>query len=385
MLKRVLLYCSLAAVTGLAGAQANPTSVGRGGQDDGSKSHHESAPKSDAVRAVQLMKMSMGRLPSVNVRAIVWQMGDGSGVMQQVKVEMDKSGKLHQIVLAPLRLQGYELVDDGKTTSIYSPDDKTLVVQPSARQQSDDTAWRMATAERNYSFKILRREKIAGRWAAIVSAIPKSDDLETRCYAIDEKTGFLLRLETCVEGRAPTVHLETKMVEFPVDFTDETFKLDPSFVNVRRVTQKCLPPDSGPKLAAELGFRPIVPNDLPYGFEVQQLQAINDASRPAVAVRITDGLAKATVLQWRGGDRNVPAPRGTRSMRAGRITLLVTGDIPEEVKERVLRAFANGASGMPTAWSQAPELRCPDEALAFDRECEGMAQFFLAIPAPYGI
>src|SRR5579862_5187118 len=66
--------------------------------------------------ARQYIFLSMSRLPMTNVRVVISQrLFYTSNVFQQIKVEMNRDGKLHQVVLAPLSLQGMEAVDDGHT------------------------------------------------------------------------------------------------------------------------------------------------------------------------------------------------------------------------------------------------------------------------------
>ncbi|HWA84340.1 MAG TPA: hypothetical protein VG820_12930, partial [Fimbriimonadaceae bacterium] len=211
--------------------------------------------------------------------------------------------------------------------------------------------------------------------------------LETRCYAIDENTGFLLRLETCKEGSAPVLHFETKMVQFPDKFAKGTFEMNPAFVRTDHYDRKCVSPQSASELVDALGFRPVVPSKLPYGFAVQELQAATDSTPIALAVRITDGLAKATIIEWEGGRRNQASPpQGTLVANSGRLTLLISGDMPDDVKDRILRAFVQGhhqrelwkLPDVTLSWVQ--ELRSNVEAFSINREPGRVAATALAIP-----
>lgn len=337
----------------------------------------------------RLLELGIGYKPITNVRAIIYQTMEGTRVKQQIKVEIDRSGKLHQTILAPMQFIGTDLVDDGKWTSTYSPDDKTLIIQPSARQDQDDLPFRMKLIDQNYRLEFSGREKIAGREAVIVEANPKSGYLDKRCFAIDEKTGLLLRLQTCPSGTAPVVQFETKMVDFPDEFAEDTFKRPTlTGVNVKRYTRnKCYSPQSTEELTKALGFKPVVPDNLPHGFAIQQLQSSNNSNVPAVLVRITDGLAKGTVFQWRSPNRpSSAAPDGMAAAWTGKLTLLISGDLPARAKEAILKAFvqaarAEGASIVETGRSSWV-LELPKSGNGFEMMSgrEEFAALLMAIP-----
>jgi outer membrane lipoprotein-sorting protein len=345
------------------------------------------AGQAESNKGRRLLELSMSRQPRFNVRAVLVQRLDLAGGLRTVKVEMSRDGKIHQIVVAPLSSQGIEFVDDGSHTKTYFPDDKCVIVQPSPSQESNDVATRMKLVDRNYSVRLTRREQIAGCNAAVVEATPRNRVLETRCYAIDEEKGFLLRLDTCREGGQTTTQFETKMIEFPERFTEATFRLDnPMGVIYKTYSDRCVSPESADELRDELRFRPVVPQNLPYGFVVQELQASTDP-KPALAVRITDGLAKATVMEWRAeGATHSRPPAGTKVDHAGKITLLISGDLPDQVKEEILLHFVRAAKSDreatdrlgSLAWCE--ELDDPSELFFGDIERNGIARFFLATP-----
>ena len=379
---RLFAFSAAAILVAASLAQAGPIPAQIGSKHDSVRL--KGATGSD--RAQQLLEEAMGRVPRMNVRAIIVQQDFASKVMQQIKVEMSRGGKIHQIVLAPLSFQGIELVDDGVRTLTYTPDDHCVIEQPSARQDADDVPFRMKLVRRNYELKIDRKDRVAGRAALVIKAVPKDDDLPTRCYTVDEKTGFLLRLETCREGADPVMNFEAKVVEFPSDFPENTFRLDASLGTLhRKFEPRCVPPGSGDKLVEDLRFQPVIPNNLPCGFEVQELQASSD-SVPALAIRVTDGLAKATVLEWRSRSPHSGAPEGTLVANTGRLTILISGDIPKEVKDRILETFVKASRGerlldVPTlALSWVQELRCDISLFPLDRDPEETSLYIFAVP-----
>ncbi len=383
---RASVIGALIASAALSIAQSHPRAVAFGDQSDPPKATYSTEATKSARR---LLQATMCREPVSNIRAIVEsRLYYNSPVFQQVKFEISKDGKVHQIVLAPLNLQGTEQVDNGTTLQTYTPDNRCVIIQPSAKQDGDDVVFRMNLVDRNYTLHVERKDKIAGRPAVVVVAVPREGDLETRCYSVDEKTGFLLRLETCKEGRAPMMHLNTKMVDFPADFPQNTFRLEVPFAKPESFHRRCVSAETASKLGDELGFQPAIPSKLPCGFATQQLQASTDSPTPALIFRLTDGLAKATVLQWRNaGSRHTSAPAGTVVDESTNLTVLVSGDIPDEVKRRILRAFLRAARSEPslsndggsTSWVQ--ELRWELGVLAFGGDSERTEPIILAVQA----
>lgn len=336
-------------------------------------------------RAQELLERSMARAPVRNVRAIICQRLDyHSSIMEQVKVEMSTDGKLHQIVLAPLSLQGYEAVDDGTWSKTYLPDSRTLIVQASPKASREEAKARMKLVLKNYRLKIERQEKIAGRRAIVVAAEPVHKNLETRCYAIDERTGFLLRLETCRPGAPTILHMETKFVEFPKELCDDVFEISAMGAKTKRYEMRSL---SSKNLAREVGFAPAIPASLPQGFIVQDIQTDTDSQMRSVALRLTDGLVRISVYQWQSDEKGrSPSPEGTTVGEVGALRILVSGDTPDAVREEILRAFlaaakAGQALGIPSSvvsWAQ--ELNARVRAFPLDRDPEAPTPFYFGFP-----
>lgn len=336
-------------------------------------------------RAQELLERSMARAPVRNVRAIICQRLDyHSSIMEQVKVEMSTDGKLHQIVLAPLSLQGYEAVDDGTWSKTYLPDSRTLIVQASPKASREEAKSRMKLVLKNYRLKIERRERIAGRQAVVVAAEPVHKNLETRCYAIDEHTGFLLRLETCRPGAPTILHMETKFVEFPRELCDDVFELSAMGAKTKRYEMRSL---SSKNLAREVGFAPAIPSSLPQGFVVQDIQTDTDSRMRSVALRLTDGLVRISVYQWQSDETGrSPSPEGTTVGEVGALRILVSGDTPDAVREEILRAFLAAAKsgqalGIPSSvvsWAQ--ELNARARAFSLDRDPEAPTPFYFGFP-----
>src|SRR5579885_142691 len=102
------------------------------GDDDNTKAEQKAAAKAKAQRvriekavdAQELLERSMRMARSVNVIAIVTKCGDGSEVLQQLKIEQRAMGDQLRQVLQPLSMQGVTYLDSGKKSFMYLPDQK---------------------------------------------------------------------------------------------------------------------------------------------------------------------------------------------------------------------------------------------------------------------
>ncbi len=90
----------------------------------------------------------------------------------------------------------------------------------------------------------------------------------------------------------------------------------------------------------QLGFTPAIPNDLPLGFEVLQAEVLDDAFK-SLALRITDGLVKATVYEWRkADDPSTPRLGEMASVKdTGDLRILIIGPLPEIARKKILNEF----------------------------------------------
>ena len=292
----------------------------------------------------EVLLRSFQRVFPVNVRALIVQRDPaGDGLSQLIRVERDKSGKTRHSVLQPLRLAGTESVDDGNRNYVYWPDRNVLINQVSPQKDAPSASDRIKIARRNYKFSFGKSEKVAGRETYCVVATPNDRRMDVRRYYIDTATYYPLRLETVVSGRVKTVFYDTKDIQFPSKIEPDRFKLKP--VGSPRVMEYSRPTKLAESEAkAKLGFKPVVPKKLPMGFQVQEMQLTSGNSWRSLAIRITDGLVRATVYQWRpSGDANdVASIEVGSSVAVGDIRVMLVSDLGEEERSALLRAFGPG-------------------------------------------
>lgn len=300
-------------------------------------------------KALEVLSVSMQRMSRENVIAIILQNGsDAEGGQQRVRLQRAKDGRTRLTVLAPLKLQGIESIDNGDLQIVYWPDKKTIIQQGSLLKDIDDANDRVNLAGRNYLFSMETKGVIAGRKTVCITATPKHAELGNRKYYIDSKTYYPLKLET-QEGDGIRTVFEVKSVQYPASLTASTFQFTPQ--RGTTTVKYTRPTDVRSNEAAKelIGFSPVVPTKLPYGFEVQDLQVKLDDTWKHVKFRITDGLIRATVYQWRpdGKDAPISSISGTALGEVNGLKILVASDMGPDFRSRMLEAFLRKGAREP--------------------------------------
>ncbi len=303
-------------------------------------------------KARNMLFKSMQRTFSVNVVAVTDQRDPGADSdYQRVKVERAADGRTRYTTLAPIRLMGYQSIDDGVRCKIFLPDQSMVIDQESPLKQPDDIEKRIKLANENYTFKMDGMSLIAGRPAWCVVAMPRDGDMEVRRFYIDQETNYPLRLEGVSANGARRTFLDTKVIQFPKMLDDEVFQFK-SLTNVRVIKYERPKNVKISSAASQLGFKPAVPTDLPLGFVVQDAQ-INDAPEwHALAMRLTDGLVRVTVYQWRIGDRpiRVKAFDDSSMMDHDGIRFMVVSDMGANLRSKLLQSFVDFSTETLSEW-----------------------------------
>lgn len=347
----------------------------------------QAAGQSEAERARQLLLKTLERSYPQNVIAIIMQRtGEANGSMQRVQVQINRDGKMRQTVIYPLSLEGVETIDDGRQSATFLPDENLVIVQESPKLLPNDAGTRISLTVRNYSLKLGGNATIAGRPATIVVATPRARELETRRYYIDEKTGFLLQLETMESNGRPKIAFQAQTVVYPAKISPQTFMIDLEVGNYQKTIYKrrgnILSMDSR---GSSLGFEPVLPDRLPMGFELQDAQINDSGDWRSVAVRITDGPVKGTVYQWPSSEKvGVKATAGTTMDTAGGLKFVVAADIPEAARKRLLNTFLEAArrqAYVPPLLGQTFQL----ELIGLDETLTRAVALFQIVPVGGGM
>jgi outer membrane lipoprotein-sorting protein len=296
-----------------------------------------------------LMVKSLRERFEFNLVAIVSQQDSSGSCYDTLKVVRSSDGKIRHTFLAPICMQGICSLDDGTHSFIYWPDEKRLVKQDS-RPKGDDNKRVISLALHNYSFKYEGSCEVAGRKTNCVIATPYATELEVRRYFLDAKTAYPLKLETLGSGGQSVVKFETKDVQFPASLDSRIFSLR-TLGEVENMERR-RPSDVDPNgAAAIMGFTPIMPRGLPLGFEVQEVQQDVANNWHALIVRLSDGLVRATLYEWKSeGSKDACVKifeKHSQTLHRG-IRLVILADLPEDLRERLLEAFIADAENRPS-------------------------------------
>lgn len=264
------------------------------------------------------------------------------------------TGIAKNVVISPLPFQGVTTLDDGQNWMTYVPDENRIIIQSSPRLIGGN-ARRQRAASGSYRFTSDSGEPVAGRKTILVVATPKSSEMPTRRYWIDQDFPFILKMDVG-EGNASKVLLDTKAVTFGAAYSEETFKITPA-TGARRIylesPERIRSAESAKSL---MGFAPALPGGLPYGFVIQEGQIVGDKSERFVAIRITDGLATATLYQWSTSRKNPVPCHDKKSVReANGVRMRLVGDLPEVVLTKLIEAFVRELTKGLQALSGTPD------------------------------
>jgi hypothetical protein len=262
-------------------------------------------------------------------------------------MEQDGLGTTKFTIWQPSRMQGLVSIDDGLLWYTYMPMHKQLMTQESPRVGQGNPAYQIALADQNYTWKQEKSADIAECPTICITATPKSKDLNTRRYYLDSRTNFMLRTELINPDGRKTVQLDTRSIAYLKSFSKITVPglFDEGVKKVNLTPPMRLSPVSTAKDL--VGFIPIIPDKLPYGFIVKSVEAVGPPNDRLIAIRLTDGLVMETIYQFKPKKKD---DRGKKDrFRFGRevvtksgIRMRALGDLPETPANRLLDTFTDG-------------------------------------------
>lgn len=301
-------------------------------------------------RAFDLLLASMNNKYKENIVALMRQQSPMDNQVLKIKLQRSKDGRVRESVLEPLHKIG-EFVDDGKTMATYAPADKVLITQPSVQTQVD-VDFRVPLIKKNYTLTSGAGKKIAGRKTIMVVATPKFKDINTVRYYFDTASGFPLSKESVDSNGAITLDYEVLEAKFPDEIDSSIFKIEPvaGYDIVRFGEPNDLKtPD---EVRRRLGFTPVFPTFLPYGFKVQRMYATNNSHWKALAIKLTDGIQKVTVFQWKPtpGEQIKTGEDYTVQLQNG-LKVMIVADLRASLRSSLMRAFFGASSFAETRYS----------------------------------
>jgi hypothetical protein len=302
-----------------------------------------SAQNADAGR--DLLYRSIRGENRANIVAILVQHNqDGDEDSVKFKLTRSIDGKSRQSVIAPLRLQGKESVDDGTKSYTFLPDEKMMIVQPSANVR-EDADFRIPLIAKNYILSAKSGGKIANRSVTQITALAREAKLGGVRFWLDNETAHVMKKSAFdYEAEEWTTDYEVLRAEFPSKIDPAIFKISPigGFETLEYGARTKL--TSLKEAEKAIGFVPTAPKDLPFGFQIQSMQTNSKSSWKSLSMRLTDGLQKVTVYQWKPS-KNETISSGTSSTveTVNGIKYMVVTELDPWVRKSVLKAFVRTA------------------------------------------
>lgn len=291
----------------------------------------------DDDRAQKYMARYLQGKYGTNVVAIIQQKSEDKGT-GTVKIQRSKDGKIRQTVLSPLHIQ-CEVLEDGKTLRTYLPDRRQMLIQPS-NSIAQEASFRIPLVQKNYMLKSETGQKVANRKCVTVTATSRFNQVPTVRYQFDESTGFPLAMETILPGGEIVNSFEVVDIKFPKDFDESVFKMEPvgGVEVITYAEQKGLAKLSD--ATSKLGFSPVVPSKIPFGFQIQRISVSSENSVRSLCLKMTDGIQRATVYEWTyvPGEKIMAGEAMSYQICKGlRITIMT--DLGSDLREAFLRPF----------------------------------------------
>lgn len=298
---------------------------------------------SDASR--ELLYRSLRGDNRANLVAILTQ-HNNADAEESVKFKLTRTtdGKTRQSVIAPLRLQGKESVDDGIKSYTFLPDEKMMIVQPSANVK-EDADFRIPMISKNYILSAKQGGKIANRSVLQITAMAREARVGGLRFWLDAETAHVMKKSIYnYEEEEWMPDYEVLRADFPAKIDASIFKISPigGYETLEYGARVNL---TSPREAEKaLGFLPTAPKDLPFGFQIQSMQINSNSTWKSLSMRLTDGLQKLTVYQWKPS-KNETITSGTSSTveTVNGIKYMVVTELDPWVRKSVLKAFVRTA------------------------------------------
>lgn len=289
--------------------------------------------------AKQTLERSMRQARDMNVIAIVTKMGD---CMQKLKVEQKaKCGQL-STVLQPLSMQGAVLFNKGSKSFTYLPDQRIVVECDNDFEGLDEIAARAELAARNYELSFMTTAPdVAGRSTYCVVAEPRVAGIPARQFYLDQQTLYPLRFSTQATGGSWRISMDTQVVDFPKDMPQPDF--NPVGVPRKVKFDPAQPLNRISNVRDRLGFEPVVPRNLPYGFQIQRAELRRNQDGQLAMLSLTDGLATARVYEFRCNQMQdgIWSQGSNTVLTEDGVMMVLVSDLRADVRKALLSSFAH--------------------------------------------
>lgn len=252
-----------------------------------------------------------------------------------LKVVIDNRRRIRMDVVRPLIKEGVVAVDDGKEMRTYHPDLQVLQVSESPLISTPTPIQRARLLEANYTLDLENGPRVAGRSTFQLHLRPRHERLEEQVLFLDREKFTTLRVEARDGGEirvlTDTLHIE---------YSSNSASFNPPSGTTVVKEPRPVPLERFREGPAKLGFKPLLPRRLPFGFQTQSSFVIGAADRPYLRVRVSDGLLTGSVYQWSSRIQGGRHPAGLNPMYSrGGVNFAVYGELPPDVARTVLSTF----------------------------------------------
>lgn len=213
--------------------------------------------------------------------------------------------------LAPRRLAGRLLVDDGLSSWHYEPSLHLLVRGPSL---AGAVPGKVVPLPENTTVRLLGTDVVAGRATYLLAVLPASGG-PTRRLWVDRSTGLVLKSEAWDAERGVYYASTVTRISFgPVP--EELFRVPrPRGARLVELTAPSLGARRLSELARAVGFPLAAPADLPEGFRYRRGGVAVLGSTRAALLQYSDGVSTVSLFQVPTG--RVGSPPGGEVLRVG--------------------------------------------------------------------
>ncbi len=287
-----------------------------------------------------------------------------AGVQTTVVTDAGKVRRTEQVVkrrgleklrieyLAPPRLRGELIVDDGTRFRHYHPALNLMEEGPSrlqrARQRHQERLKGLRAG--NQEVALGGEEILLGRRVTMVAVTPRKPDRPIRTLWLDRETGVPLRIEEKGRGGWTSVTTFTRFTPDPI-LGDAEFRL-PVPTGARVVPSSLGRPISvqrAERIARQLWGGLPLPASLPAGYSLTSTHELSFRGRPVIALRYTRGRDDLSLFVSGGGGEPFAAPVQAHlnvvQRPLGPVLVTVVGSLPPAELQQLLDSVHLSADG----------------------------------------
>lgn len=214
-----------------------------------------------------------------------------------LRVTHGAGGRRRQEVVSPPRMAGELVVDNGKTRWHYSPRTRRVDITPSTLGARRPMASERLLS-RNFKLAVGAQATVLGRPARIVEIVPLHPGRTRQRLWMDTETGLALRTEHLSPSGLVVDRSEFRSLQLNPVLKPEAFEFTlPRRAKVGSSVQVLATGPTLEDLEVSLPFTPRLPDYLPEGFEVIDVQVFESKGVRNVHWRLSDGLGMLSLFQ----------------------------------------------------------------------------------------